>query len=780
MSDTIRTQFKKILESKKRGELDSLLHDTSFRQLPEKERQYLATMAIEHGIAALNRSCATKRSDVHYAAKGGDCAKLKSTVEKEAARHSVPPDQEETRPYFELATKLCPLSSDIYLLQAKAYFEQGVKKNHNAFFARALQLASKARRCDKESLAAHFVTAEILLQLMQKTHRPSYLSQFLKNQERLETLALDRDKRAQLSELWGHYWKESFYHSEEPSDIEKAQKWYQKAISFGQRKYLHLELAKLWVTLCAKTTQASALVRARSHLSLFKQFEKPTCDQLKEVFFLEISIYEKIGGSPVAIMALAERIQKTERPLNFDGLFHYGCFLADVAWDLRSDYYYSCLKTLYEESLQKEAERLSEDKSSSLLPLILIQSELLCLEGVLFEKASSLQQARALLVSHVDDPKQLLSIKESRFWQTKGRIELELGRFFDCEKELFEAQQSIQKALLIDSGSARVWHLFAKTYFCTGEIKDEATSVQKSVALFNQARCLGEYSPYFWHDWALSLLKLSEWDGDFQSVEDAIACFEKSIEMQRELRMSIDPDMLYLYGSAWDYLAEITDNPQGSEKAISILEEVVAIDPEHNDARYNLALSYLHKGQNSDDLTAIEKACRLFCELVHADHEDDYLWNELAVAMLHRAVLWKKSGERPLQVQSDFDEAKKALQRAIALKCDHGFYNLACAHALTGMTEEAFDALEKAIQCKVHPSASEVEEDEWLDSIRDKARFNELVSKIKETESARQLLDADQQSESEKSSGETKSDFQHLDDLLDDYSSDEDELFDQS
>lgn len=784
MSDTIRTQFKKILESKKRGELASLLHDASFRQLPEKERQYLATMAVEHGIAALNRSCAGEGRDVLFAAKGGDSDHFKETVAKQRASHPLPSIQEETRPYFELATQLCPLSSDIYLLQAKAYFDQGVKKQHNAFFARALQLANKARRCDKSSLSAHFVIAEVLLQLMRQTHRNCYLTQFLKNQERLEefTPFLDREQKAQVAELWGHYWKENFCQSEEPSDLQKAISWYQKAVSFGERKYLHLELAKIWVALCTKTAQASALTRAGAHIDQFELYLEAKSEQLIEALFLKITLYEKIGGSPSSIMALFSRINEMDQSIPFDILFRYSLFLADVTWDQRCPLALHHLKTFYHGQLQKAAqERSSSAKlvQSVILPLTIIQSELLCLEGMLFDKGHLYQQSHSVLLSHVADPKELSTIKEPRFWLTRGRIELEIGRYFDEDKELFNAMQSIQKALLIDTSNARVWHLFAKAYFYSGEIKDEASSIQKSVALFNQARSLGEYSPYFWSDWALALLKLSEWDGDFQSVEDAISCFEKSIEMQKELKRGIDPDMLYLYGSAWDYLGEITDNPQGAEKAISILEEVIAVDPEHNDARYNLALSYLHRGQNSEDLASVEKACSLFSELVHSDHEDDYLWNEMAVAMLHRATLLRSLGKNAAQVEKDLQDAKKALLRAVSLKCDHGYYNLACAYALTGEIDEAFTLLEKAIERKVHPSAAEISDDEWLDSLKETQRFDQLLERVKESQRQKELPIIESEA-AQKEEGGTISDFQHLDDLLDDYKSDEDELFDPS
>ena len=420
MSDIIRAQFKKLLESKKQGALATLLRDTKFRQLPEKERQDLAFLAVEHGIAALNRSSQLEIVKGAVAAKGGDSEVFKQTVKRDNTIVTSTALEEEPRPYFELATKLCPLSSDIYLLQARAYFEQGVKKNHDSFFARALILAKKARSCSKQSSETLLVIAEILSKLMERTHRASYLNQSHKVLKQLEALDLNREQLAQVSEMRGRYWKESFGQSQEPIDLEHAVQWFQKAISFGDRKYLHLEITKIWVLICTQTSHVASLIRAKAHLSLFEQYDMPTFTQSEEALFLHIVLYNKIGESVTQIHTHYETLNSRKEALSWDSIYRYGLFLVDAAWDQKSKFCLSQLKTLVAGLQGREFECIT--RSKDMLSWTLLQAELLCLEGVLQEKPALMQQALYLLNSHCSDPKEMLSIKDECFWLAKGRI----------------------------------------------------------------------------------------------------------------------------------------------------------------------------------------------------------------------------------------------------------------------------------------------------------------------------------------------------------------------
>lgn len=764
MSEMMRAHFKKLLESKKQGELSLLLSDSKLRQLPASEREYLALLAVERGIKALNSNWK----------KLPKVEKESAKPELSAPKELLTEEEKETSPYFDLARRLSPLSGEIYLLQAKAYFERAEQVQDHTLMHRALDLGRKAARCPKTEHTATLFVLEVLALLTRATQRRPLFKELGSQLEKFSSREMTASERARFHRARAHHDLEAARQSKEPLDLEKAASELQLAIFHGEDKSLHLELAQIWFDIYRLVDQEKALHRARGHLQIFSQIEA-SFEQLKQALTLQIEIYYRIGGAlePIdELFSLLEEHHLQQMPWSLT--YAYALFVIDSAWDRRSSgrvrYFRRILKGALQEMytysnqsgralLLKEGEKERPTRSllavkkknlrgrktrkSAIEPLqwMILQAELLCLEGVLLERVSSLKKAALLLNSYFDGHDDELGTTHTRFWLAKGRIELELGRYFEMEHEVFSSLQSLQRGLLLDTAGDRLWYLFAQAYYTYGEIKDEASSTQKSVTLFNQARSIGEASPYFWHDWACALLKLSEWESDAQSVEDAISCFERSLEMLKSWNVAPDPGMMYLYGSAWHYFGDLTGQEQPCEKAIGILKEVVALDPSNGDARYNLALAQMHYGQHFEDLSSLHAACTSFAFLARADHEDDYLWNEWGVSLIHYAQALSSSAEHEEAKERYMKQALVCLERAVALGCDHAHYNLGCAHALNGRVKEALASLEQAIKLRMHPSLKEIEEDEWLDALREEPGFAQLQRQIQESSLASEVGD---------------------------------------
>jgi ketosteroid isomerase-like protein len=93
-------------------------------------------------------------------------------------------------------------------------------------------------------------------------------------------------------------------------------------------------------------------------------------------------------------------------------------------------------------------------------------------------------------------------------------------------------------------------------------------------------------------------------------------------------------------------------------------------------------------------------------------------------------VAWHRLGTSQIYLRR-LPEAIKSLEQAV--KVGGGvaldFYNLACAYALSGEKEKAIDNLEKAIGAGF-TNRQQYETDTDLDSLRDSARFKELMKRL--------------------------------------------------
>lgn len=109
-------------------------------------------------------------------------------------------------------------------------------------------------------------------------------------------------------------------------------------------------------------------------------------------------------------------------------------------------------------------------------------------------------------------------------------------------------------------------------------------------------------------------------------------------------------------------------------------------------------------------------------------------WREAAVRYLHFAQTHPESGRAWFNVgyarsaARDPRGAVAAYEKAIALghRRATSMYNLACAHALAGDRDRAFEWLEKAVEAGF--DGDHLDDDEDLDSLRDDPRFDKVLA----------------------------------------------------
>jgi tetratricopeptide (TPR) repeat protein len=230
--------------------------------------------------------------------------------------------------------------------------------------------------------------------------------------------------------------------------------------------------------------------------------------------------------------------------------------------------------------------------------------------------------------------------------------------------------------------------------------------------------------PQHWNGWGIVLLKLAEITNEKRNVEAAVAKFEQALMLysSRNGDDDLDPDLLYNYGCALDFLGDFYEEACYYEKAVQALTKVLQIDSEYTAARYNLALALSHLGEQTADVECFHQAIDQFQMLLTVDREDGMVWSEYGLTLLNLAQLVHDAALPDKSLQYYEDAADKLLC-AVSLGCLQASYYLACLFSLLRRFDDAMFYIERADSQDALPPIDEVMRDDWLESLRQTTAF---------------------------------------------------------
>ncbi|TXI39331.1 MAG: hypothetical protein E6Q59_05110, partial [Nitrosomonas sp.] len=324
----------------------------------------------------------------------------------------------------------------------------------------------------------------------------------------------------------------------------------------------------------------------------------------------------------------------------------------------------------------------------------------------------------------------------SMIWRTYAACLTELGCYFNDESHYLEALDKVKIGLKHDEFSPSLWAILARIYACLGNLRGDMALVEESCKYFEKAAELFQADvPALYNEWGVSLMRLTEATHDRRFIEEAVAKFERAIVSCTENPgVEKDPEWLYNYGCALDFLGDFTDNPEHYEKAIKVLTFVVNTTPDFRHARYNLALAWAHLAELTAEVELFHTAVEQLEELVKEDREDEISWNELGMTLMNLAQLVRDPAH--LELSHDYLlQAERHLQQAVALGNTQAYYSMACLYSLLGNYDLAMHFLERAESSEALPAFEELLNDEWLEGVRQTNAFthftNQLANKLR-------------------------------------------------
>ncbi len=619
---------------------------------------------------------------------------------------------------FDLAIRIAPNSPQILLRIGQAYACCSHDLN---CLALAHDKLSIAIQLNSQLIAAWEADGVVLLQLGLGYDEIAYL----KEAERSLYMALklyETNKTTPPADLFvqiGRAWNAIGEHSGEAYDFWKALDYYRNALKtipegnaslwtdygqsmealgslLGRADFLQEAVDCYGRALALDSTLVLAQLHLASlYLRLFLEFnDGPAFDRAKNAFK---TILEKDTNLVDAWLGWAILLTKqAERQRDLDAL---------------------------KEALSK-FQRANECEPDN--PVILSSwGEALAMLGALTENLHLLREGAAKIVRALE-----LEPDNPAVWRTYSLCLTELGYYFGDEGYYLEALEKIKIAIRQDESNPSLWAVLARIYTALGTLRGDVALLEESLQYFDRSSELYKVDmPPLYNEWGVCLMRLTEATHERRYIEAAVAKFEKAVRAFEEGDGFGDPEWLYNYGCALDFLGDYTDNPSHYEKSIQVLTHVVNLDPTYRHARYNLALAWSHLGELTSELDFFQKAVEYFEELVDEDGEDDVSWNDLGLTLLNLAQLVRDPAhsERWLQLMA---QAESRLLQAIALGNTSAFYNIACVYSLAGRYDAAMHFLERADAVDALPAVDDLRHDEWLQDLRDTEAFRYFLNQL--------------------------------------------------
>lgn len=343
--------------------------------------------------------------------------------------------------------------------------------------------------------------------------------------------------------------------------------------------------------------------------------------------------------------------------------------------------------------------------------------EALALIGEQSERLDLLLEAQNKIIHAMEvDP------NEPRIPFSHGQCLNSLGRYYGDIDYHLQAIERYQEGISRDRTLHNYWHAIAMSYYEIGVIEQYPETLEKALRFFHKALELKPNNSYYSFDYALCLSRLGEVSINPPWLEASIEQFEKALAIQKNA-VYLHPEWLFHYARTLDLYGDFHEEDSYYTKAIDLLAHVLMIDPDFFGVHYQMGLAFSHLGELTGEIENFYKSLHYFKLASKHEEENDMILLDLGITLINIS-----------QYTTDLAEADTCLRDAEvkltqAAKSGNltAYYQLACLYSLLGQHQQAMRFLEKADSFDALPSLEELQEDEWLERVRNTAEFREFI-----------------------------------------------------
>ena len=268
--------------------------------------------------------------------------------------------------------------------------------------------------------------------------------------------------------------------------------------------------------------------------------------------------------------------------------------------------------------------------------IIGLWSETLISLGELTEQFDLLRDTEEKIIAALE-----LFHENADLWARYGVCLNALGRYFQESEYYEEALDRFKYALTLDPSNVIAHRGLAYSSSLLGDYHQDIIFLESSVEIYGAPALSNIRDAVFLNEWGTAYMKLAITSNEEYHVEAAVNKFREALDWQRN-NDSVDADMLYNYGCALDFFGDFDDDSGIYKEAVEVLTQALDIDPEFSDARYNLALAWVHLGEITSEVECFYRAIEYFQKIVDNDKEDDLAWDEWGVTLLTFSATYRR------------------------------------------------------------------------------------------------------------------------------------------
>jgi tetratricopeptide (TPR) repeat protein len=618
-----------------------------------------------------------------------------------------------------------PCDAWILCRAARILFRYGILNGKERFFLLALDKLNLAEEKDSKFFDSCFIWLQlwgnILIQLGKLFMEDAFFSQGLEKYQRAFNMSCDLN--ADLFWDWGEAFSLMGQVSGESSDFQQALGKFQQANYAGMHSpFFYLDYGDaftLYGTLIGNPFYVE------EGLQRYKEAISATCFPNKEPSIIHIVAWNKLAiGMKVRYQLSHEQrnleeadstikeailLHPRNRELWLDWAELYlqaGWIKRDVAW------------------IEIGLEKLTSSKIKECDPVRVcyLLGTGLVMYGLFLDNLKLLHDGYARI------KETLQAVPESQKLQfALGFANLGFALYFSDSKFFAEAVALFEKRIREQSDLADNWHALFQAYLAWGVTTENPDLIAKGLEAVRRLCELVPFSSCYLNEWGVALLRLSQNSNQKVSnqsyIEEAIDKFKKSMLLSEE------EETLYNWGCALDLLGEATGNEEHYSQAVDFLAKVLEKKPNQLHVRYHLGLALLHLGELIMNEECLIQAVELLEAVAKVDQDDSNVWCDLGYALLNLAEFELDSifSER---VEMRRCDAEKALLKAAKFGSGEACYHLACLYSIVSLCDASLQYLRKAEALGFLPEREDLEQDEWLETVRKTEAFHEFLMSL--------------------------------------------------
>ncbi|MGR3912501.1 MAG: hypothetical protein QRY71_04245 [Candidatus Rhabdochlamydia sp.] len=367
---------------------------------------------------------------------------------------------------------------------------------------------------------------------------------------------------------------------------------------------------------------------------------------------------------------------------------------------------------------QEMPELFSPKTLSELSFLFTLWGEAFALLGEWEESIEYIKEAERKL----DQAESFMSEDDGLFLIQEGKTLFSFAAYYEDIEFYYQALSRFQESVSLDRTLEEGWLWMGKTYAALFHLTHDGHDLAKAVRFYQKSLHLHP-NPSLHFEIASLFVIQGESSHELELLEQAAEYFEHLFQTHPSLGYQ-HPEWFFSYGTALSLIGQLKEEVSFLKRALEAFICTLMFNPNHPGVHHRLGILYSHLGNETDNVNDFYRALQHLRLAEQSSTECDMVYIDWGMTLMS---LSEYATDQTME-EYTLHEAEKKLMMAGKLGNQQSYYHLACLYSLKKMLDLSLHYLHKAFEAKALPSFEELQEDEWLETVRLYPGFQEFLA----------------------------------------------------